>query len=324
MSDRLCSFRLIGSVSGGIIRISVVFLIYCYILIFKHEAFGKFKDWKHLVENQTGRMVKKLRTDNGLKFCNREFEQLSIESGIARHLTVVRTSQQNGLAERKNRTLMNKTPMEMWSGYPSDYGMLKSFSCVVYPHDKQVTSRNVVFNESVMYKDTLKDSSASDKFIEELQVEVELRREPRTRTKPLRFRDESDMAAYAFVAAEEEDTHEPLTYQETSPKQWYKRFDEYMLNNGFKRSSYNSCVYYKSYAPVEYIYLLLYVDDMLIAYTLKDSSASDKFIEELQVEVELQRLNNHALEEDKTDQEDGDDEDAGDQATDQPLDLTDY
>ncbi|GJT35336.1 retrotransposon protein, putative, ty1-copia subclass [Tanacetum coccineum] len=39
-------------------------------------------------------------------------------------------------------------------------------------------------------------------------------REPRTRTKSLRFRDESNMAAYAFVAAEEEDTHEPLTYQE--------------------------------------------------------------------------------------------------------------
>ncbi|GKB74706.1 retrotransposon protein, putative, ty1-copia subclass [Tanacetum coccineum] len=39
-------------------------------------------------------------------------------------------------------------------------------------------------------------------------------RELRTRTKPLRFRDESNMAAYAFVAAEEEDTHEPLTYQE--------------------------------------------------------------------------------------------------------------
>ncbi|GJU17785.1 retrovirus-related pol polyprotein from transposon TNT 1-94, partial [Tanacetum coccineum] len=39
-------------------------------------------------------------------------------------------------------------------------------------------------------------------------------REPRIRTKPLRFRDESNMAAYAFVVAEEEDTHEPLTYQE--------------------------------------------------------------------------------------------------------------
>nr|GEZ31890.1 retrovirus-related Pol polyprotein from transposon TNT 1-94 [Tanacetum cinerariifolium] len=51
-SDRLCSFKLMGSVSGGIIR------------RFKHEAFGKFKEWNQLVENQTGRTVKKLRTDN--------------------------------------------------------------------------------------------------------------------------------------------------------------------------------------------------------------------------------------------------------------------
>ncbi|GJZ57227.1 retrovirus-related pol polyprotein from transposon TNT 1-94 [Tanacetum coccineum] len=50
-----------------------------------------------------------------------------------------------------------------------------------------------------------------------------------------------------------------------SHRQWYKRFDEYMLSNGFKRSSYDSCVYYKSYAQGEYIYLLLHVDDMLIA-----------------------------------------------------------
>ncbi|GJU93381.1 RNA-directed DNA polymerase, eukaryota [Tanacetum coccineum] len=34
-----------------------------------------------------------------------------------------------------------------------------------------------------------------------------------------------------------------------SPRQWYRRFDEYMLSNGFKRSSYDSYVYYKSYAP---------------------------------------------------------------------------
>nr|GEY34955.1 retrovirus-related Pol polyprotein from transposon TNT 1-94 [Tanacetum cinerariifolium] len=58
--------------------------------------------------------------------------------------------------------------------------------------------------------------------------------------------------------------------------------------------------------------------------TLKDSGAGDKSVEELQVKVELQRLNNHMPEEDQTYQEDGDDEDGGDQATDQPPDLTDY
>ena len=48
--------------------------VWVYILRFKHEAFGKFKEWKQLVENQTGRTVKKLRTDNGLEFFNQEFE----------------------------------------------------------------------------------------------------------------------------------------------------------------------------------------------------------------------------------------------------------
>nr|GEX70631.1 retrovirus-related Pol polyprotein from transposon TNT 1-94 [Tanacetum cinerariifolium] len=53
-----------------------------YILRFKHEAFGKFKEWKQLVENQTGRMVNKLRTNNRLEFCNREFKQLCIRVGL--------------------------------------------------------------------------------------------------------------------------------------------------------------------------------------------------------------------------------------------------
>nr|GFD33801.1 hypothetical protein [Tanacetum cinerariifolium] len=58
--------------------------------------------------------------------------------------------------------------------------------------------------------------------------------------------------------------------------------------------------------------------------TLKDSGASGKSVEELQVEVDLQRLNNHALEEDQTDQEDKYDEYVGDHATVQPPNLTDY
>ncbi|GJW31633.1 retrovirus-related pol polyprotein from transposon TNT 1-94 [Tanacetum coccineum] len=40
---------------------------------------------------------------------------------------------------------------------------------------------------------------------------------------------------------------------------------EQETSNGFSRSSYDSCVYFKEFAPGMYIYLLLYVDDMLIA-----------------------------------------------------------
>ncbi|GJT55272.1 retrovirus-related pol polyprotein from transposon TNT 1-94 [Tanacetum coccineum] len=43
-----------------------------------------------------------------------------------------------------------------------------------------------------------------------------------------------------------------------------------MLSNRFKRSNYDSCVYYRSYALGEYIYLLLYVDDMLISLLKKE------------------------------------------------------
>jgi hypothetical protein len=49
-----------------------------------------------------------------------------------------------------------------------------------------------------------------------------------------------------------------------SPRQWYKKFDSFMIANGFKRSLYDSCVYIK-FVDGSPIYLLLYVDDMLIA-----------------------------------------------------------
>ena len=49
-----------------------------------------------------------------------------------------------------------------------------------------------------------------------------------------------------------------------SPRQWYKRFDSFILLHGFKRSEYGSCVYI-TIVDGSPIYLLLYVDDMLIA-----------------------------------------------------------
>ena len=51
-----------------------------------------------------------------------------------------------------------------------------------------------------------------------------------------------------------------------SPKQWYKRFDSYMIRIGYKRCEYDCCVYVKSLDDdsSSFIFLLLYVDDMLI------------------------------------------------------------
>ena len=59
-----------------------------YILKKKNEAFEKFKQWKVLIENQTGRKIKKLKTDNGLEFCENLFMKFCSSNGKAQHLTV--------------------------------------------------------------------------------------------------------------------------------------------------------------------------------------------------------------------------------------------
>ena len=50
-----------------------------------------------------------------------------------------------------------------------------------------------------------------------------------------------------------------------SLRQWYKCFDEYMLKIRFERNKFKSCVYVKKVEDFLMNYLLLYVDDMLIA-----------------------------------------------------------
>ncbi|KAH9679108.1 reverse transcriptase Ty1/copia-type domain-containing protein [Citrus sinensis] len=50
-----------------------------------------------------------------------------------------------------------------------------------------------------------------------------------------------------------------------SPRQWYLRFDSFMLKHSYNRCNYDCCVYYKEISERRKIYLLLYVDDMLIA-----------------------------------------------------------
>lgn len=49
------------------------------------------------------------------------------------------------------------------------------------------------------------------------------------------------------------------------PRMWYMRFDEYTIKIGFSRSKYECCVYFKGHGVEKPIYLLLYVDDMLLA-----------------------------------------------------------
>ena len=77
-----------------------------YFLREKSQAFGKFKEWLAMVEAETGRKLKKLRTDRGGEFLFGEFTTFCKERGIKRQLTNPHTPQQNGVAKQKNHTIM--------------------------------------------------------------------------------------------------------------------------------------------------------------------------------------------------------------------------
>lgn len=80
---------------------------WAYFLKEKSEAFSYFKEFKKKVETETGKQIKCLRTDRGGEYTSVEFSTFCKDHGVRRQLTTAYTPQQNGVAERKNRTVMN-------------------------------------------------------------------------------------------------------------------------------------------------------------------------------------------------------------------------
>lgn len=72
----------------------------------KGQAFEKFKKFKTIVELETKAKIKCFRTDRGGEFTSTEFNKFCEGCGIMRHLTAPYSPQQNGVVERRNRTLM--------------------------------------------------------------------------------------------------------------------------------------------------------------------------------------------------------------------------
>lgn len=103
-----------------------------YFLKSKDEVFTKFKEWKSLIENKTSKKIKVLRTDNGLEFCGEEFNLFCRQNGIERHKTVRYTPQQNGVAERLNRTIMERTRSLISDSMISERFWAQAVSYVVF------------------------------------------------------------------------------------------------------------------------------------------------------------------------------------------------
>jgi hypothetical protein len=72
----------------------------------KDETPNILKSFITEIENLVSKRVKVIRCDNGTEFKNRVMDDFCKEKGIKREFSVARTPQQNGVAERKNRTLI--------------------------------------------------------------------------------------------------------------------------------------------------------------------------------------------------------------------------
>ena len=137
-----------------------------YLLRNKDEALESFIKYKTEVENQLSRTIRRLRSDRGGEYESSQFRELCEKSGIIHETTAPYTPEQNGIAERKNRTLkdmMNamlnssglplnmwgeailsacyiqnriphkktgKTPYELWKNHTPSYKHLKVWGCL--------------------------------------------------------------------------------------------------------------------------------------------------------------------------------------------------
>ena len=145
--------------------------VWVYILKQKDQVFERFLEWKALVEKSTGRKLKALRTDNGGEYTSAEFEAYLRKEGVRHELTVPKPPEQNGVAERMNRTLVETirsmladsklpprfwaealstavylrnrsptksvngmTPFEVWVGEKPNVEHLRTFGCAAYAH----------------------------------------------------------------------------------------------------------------------------------------------------------------------------------------------
>lgn len=143
-----------------------------YYLKQKSEVFEKFREFEASATNECGRTIGALRTDNGGEYVSKEFEVYLKSKGIQHELTIAHTPEQNGVAERTNRTLMEsaramlchaglpnhywaeavgtaaylknrvvtsaikecRTPFERWYERKPDVSHLRVFGCVAYAH----------------------------------------------------------------------------------------------------------------------------------------------------------------------------------------------
>ncbi|GJZ16189.1 putative ribonuclease H-like domain-containing protein [Tanacetum coccineum] len=116
-----------------------------FFLTTKDETSEILKNFIKEVENLVDKKVKIIRSDNGTEFKNKVMDDFCREKGIKREYSVARTPQQNGVAERKNRTLIeaartmladSKLPTTFWAEAVSTACYVQNRVLIVKPHNK--------------------------------------------------------------------------------------------------------------------------------------------------------------------------------------------
>ncbi|GJT75157.1 putative ribonuclease H-like domain-containing protein [Tanacetum coccineum] len=111
----------------------------------KDETYYILKDFITFIENQLNKKVKAIRCDNGTEFKNSKLIELCGSKGIKQDYSNARTLQQNGVAERKNRTLIeaartmladSKFPTMFWTEAVSTACYVLNRVLVTRPHNK--------------------------------------------------------------------------------------------------------------------------------------------------------------------------------------------
>ncbi|GJZ30538.1 putative ribonuclease H-like domain-containing protein [Tanacetum coccineum] len=116
-----------------------------FFLSSKDETSEILKNFIKVIENLVDKKVKIIRSDNGTEFKNKVMDDFCKEKGIKREYSVARTPQQNGVAERRNRTLIeaartmladSKLPTTFWAEAVSTACYVQNRVLVVKPHNK--------------------------------------------------------------------------------------------------------------------------------------------------------------------------------------------
>ena len=102
------------------------------VILEESETLAKLKEFVASVTGETGEKIGILRTDNGGEYTSREFRRYLIENKIEHETSSPNSPEQNGIAERMNRTLIEKAKaMIVHAGLPKFY-LAEAVNTAVY------------------------------------------------------------------------------------------------------------------------------------------------------------------------------------------------